>query len=266
MLYSAFSAAKVHALPSWFELPGLVSLEAAWFGCNVVGTEFGTLRDYLGNAAFYCNPGDPSSIKTAVMAAYEAPKDPTLRSLAGEFTWERTACAIWDNYRETVSNCATKAGRRRLREKATAARKESQVVRARERILASCEVSPNKAVAEGSEILKLRPSDSSVHYAMGLAYLRKMEYPEAAHHFDRHLHLDPFGTINGYLFLALSLIKQKRHADAAGCLLSASKRYPFMGEKVRALVHDYLGICSREMRGGAANEDLSSKTGVGLEL
>ena len=45
MLFSAYRAAKVHALPSWFELPGLVSLEAGWMGCNVVTGSWGTMRN-----------------------------------------------------------------------------------------------------------------------------------------------------------------------------------------------------------------------------
>ena len=266
MLYSAFSAAKVHALPSWFELPGLVSLEAAWFGCNIVGADSGTLRDYLGDSAFYCNPGDPASIKTAVMAAYEAPKDLALRDLAGEYTWERTARAVWKAYGEIASKCATKTGRRMLREKVETVREEINIMRKREQTLVSCENSPNETIPTGSAILKLRPSDSGVHYAMGLAHLRRMDYPEAVHHFTQHLRLDPFGTIDAYLFLALALIAQKRHADAVGCLLSARNRHPFMGDKARGLVHEYLGICSRETQGPAGNEDFLLKTGVGAGL
>ncbi|MFM1846963.1 MAG: hypothetical protein RL417_437, partial [Pseudomonadota bacterium] len=54
MLASAYAAARVHVLPSWYELPGLVSLEAAHFNCNVVVTDRGTTADYFGDTAFYC--------------------------------------------------------------------------------------------------------------------------------------------------------------------------------------------------------------------
>ena len=40
-LGSAYAAARVLALPSWFETPGLVALEAALAGCAVVLTPFG---------------------------------------------------------------------------------------------------------------------------------------------------------------------------------------------------------------------------------
>src|SRR5690606_32882033 len=56
MLASCFAAARVHALPSWYELPGLVHLEAAQQGTPCVVTDFGTSRDYLGDDAFYCRP------------------------------------------------------------------------------------------------------------------------------------------------------------------------------------------------------------------
>ncbi len=61
-----YKAAKVHALPSWFETCGLSSLEAAAMGCNIVITEKGYTRDYFGDDAFYCNPADPASIYAAI--------------------------------------------------------------------------------------------------------------------------------------------------------------------------------------------------------
>lgn len=41
MLVSAFRAARVHCLPSWYELPGLVTLEAARYGCATVASSWG---------------------------------------------------------------------------------------------------------------------------------------------------------------------------------------------------------------------------------
>jgi glycosyltransferase involved in cell wall biosynthesis/Tfp pilus assembly protein PilF len=88
MLAAAYSAAKVHALPSWYELPGLVSLEAASYGCAVVVTDNGTARDYLGDHAHYCEPGDEQSIRNAIEAALAAPVSPTLRSVVEKFRWD----------------------------------------------------------------------------------------------------------------------------------------------------------------------------------
>ncbi len=91
-LASAYAAARVHALPSWFETPGLASLEAAMAGCNIVSTDRGTAREYFGELAWYCSPDDPESIARAVAAAYAAPRDGALASLVKErFTWECAA-------------------------------------------------------------------------------------------------------------------------------------------------------------------------------
>ncbi len=90
MLSSAYAACKVHVLASWFELPGLVSLEAAAHGKNVVATRTGTTADYLGTSAFYCLPWDEDSIEAAVSAAYYAPVKPGLGDIASRFTWNAT--------------------------------------------------------------------------------------------------------------------------------------------------------------------------------
>jgi len=90
MLASAYAAAKVHCLPSWYELPGLVSLEAAAIGCNVVASN-GTIVDYLDSKIFYCDPWSESSIRNAVMAAFYAPVPAGLRESAQAFTWTETA-------------------------------------------------------------------------------------------------------------------------------------------------------------------------------
>jgi tetratricopeptide (TPR) repeat protein len=88
MLSSAYAACRVHALPSWYELPGLVSLEAASYEKNVVVTRNGTAEDYFGNKAFYCQPWDEDSIYNAVMAAFYAPVVDGLAAHASSFTWD----------------------------------------------------------------------------------------------------------------------------------------------------------------------------------
>ena len=90
MLASAYAAARVHALPSWYELPGLVTLEAAAHGCSVVAARLGTTPDYLEEDAFYCDPSDEDSVRNAVMAAYYAPPPAGLRERCRALTWERT--------------------------------------------------------------------------------------------------------------------------------------------------------------------------------
>jgi len=99
-LASACAAAKVHALPGWFETPGLSTLEAAAAGCNIVTTDRGTAREYLGDPAWYCNPRDLESIRTAVLSAYEAARSQRLKALVRErYTWDRAAESTLEGYR-----------------------------------------------------------------------------------------------------------------------------------------------------------------------
>ena len=88
MLSSAYAACRIHVLPSWYELPGLVSLEAAAHGKNIVVTRTGTSADYVGEKAFYCQPWDSDSINAAIMAAFYAPVKEGLVEMTKSYTWE----------------------------------------------------------------------------------------------------------------------------------------------------------------------------------
>jgi len=102
-LTSAFAAAKVHALPSWYELPGIVSLEAARLGANIVVSDSGTPRDYFGSLAFYAKPDDPQDILNAVTAAFHRPKDPRLAEAVEQFTWDNAAAEAAAIYNSVLS-------------------------------------------------------------------------------------------------------------------------------------------------------------------
>jgi glycosyltransferase involved in cell wall biosynthesis len=98
-----YALATVHALPSWRETPGLVSLEAAAAGCRVVTTSIGSTRDYFGDWAWYCYPGDQASIRVAVEAALRAPSSDALRQrVLTEFTWQRAGEATLASYRAAL--------------------------------------------------------------------------------------------------------------------------------------------------------------------
>lgn len=100
-LAGAYAAARLHVLPSWYELPGLANLEAAAAGCRVVTTDWGTPRDYLGDQAGYCDPSDPLSIRKAVLDAWDRPADPSLRErVIRDFTWKRSTARCLEAYRE----------------------------------------------------------------------------------------------------------------------------------------------------------------------
>lgn len=69
----AMSRAAVHVLPSWFEFPGLVSLEAGAMGARIVAAANGTEGEYLGDSALYVDPEDPAGIRAAVERALALP-------------------------------------------------------------------------------------------------------------------------------------------------------------------------------------------------
>lgn len=99
-----YAKAKVHALPSWFETCGLSSLEAAAMGCNIVITDKGYTRDYFGDDAFYCDPGDPASIRNAVEKAAIASHSRQLQErVLNNFTWEKAAALTLDAYKKVTA-------------------------------------------------------------------------------------------------------------------------------------------------------------------
>jgi glycosyltransferase involved in cell wall biosynthesis len=98
-LVPLYAQARVHVLPSWYETTGLVSLEAAALHCNVVSTERGYAREYLGTNAWYCDPSAGRSIARAVDLAMQADHSPALRErIIQRFTWRHAAAATLEAY------------------------------------------------------------------------------------------------------------------------------------------------------------------------
>jgi glycosyltransferase involved in cell wall biosynthesis len=102
-LASAYAAARVHALVSWYDTPGLVSLEAALAGCAIVSTNRGCAPEYFEDLAFYCEPGDLAGIRDAVQRAWETTKNHNLKErVLQKFTWEKTASTTREAYQSIV--------------------------------------------------------------------------------------------------------------------------------------------------------------------
>jgi glycosyltransferase involved in cell wall biosynthesis len=98
-LASAYAAARVHALVSWLEVVGLVTLEAAVAGCNVVLSPAHGALDYVGDEAWTCDPGDVDSIRRAVLDAHRTPRRPELAArLRAAYTWDGHARAVREAY------------------------------------------------------------------------------------------------------------------------------------------------------------------------
>jgi glycosyltransferase involved in cell wall biosynthesis len=95
-----YRAARVHACVSWYETPGLASLEAGLGGCALVVTPGGCTREYFGDQAHYCRPDDVSSIHAAVEAALAAgPPAGLAEHIARTFTWDAAAERTLAGYR-----------------------------------------------------------------------------------------------------------------------------------------------------------------------
>ncbi|MFL1010598.1 glycosyltransferase [Flavisericum labens] len=98
-----YSKAKVHVLASWFETTGLVSLEAAYLGCNIVITNKGDQLEYFEDNAFYCEPDNIKSIRIAVEKAYtSAPNSAIKHKIISEYNWSITAQKTINAYKEIV--------------------------------------------------------------------------------------------------------------------------------------------------------------------
>jgi glycosyltransferase involved in cell wall biosynthesis len=100
-----YARTRVHAVPSTFETTGLVSLEAALCGCNVVTTDVGYAREYFEDLAWYCTPYDIQGIRSAVLAAESSPPQRLLRQrILERYTWEHAAAATAAAYRDLVDH------------------------------------------------------------------------------------------------------------------------------------------------------------------
>ena len=80
------------------ETCGLVTLEAALTGTPVVGSTFGHELEYLRQDTWWCNPGDPDSVKDAVEQAWSAGRDHSKANklkarILNDFNWQNTAKA-----------------------------------------------------------------------------------------------------------------------------------------------------------------------------
>lgn len=109
-LAHVFAGARVHCLPSWYELPGLVSLEAAYQGCEVVATKYGAAFDYLGEYAYYCEPGDVDSIRVAVEQAYSGSRNAGLVQHLQKFTWRNSCDRLQVAYQNAIASQVRSTG------------------------------------------------------------------------------------------------------------------------------------------------------------
>ena len=93
------------------ETCGLVTLEAALSGTPVVGSTFGHELEYLKGEAWYCDPGNPETRRTAILEALEERKYGRKscrlkRRIIEEFNWEKTVDSTERLYRQIINETA----------------------------------------------------------------------------------------------------------------------------------------------------------------
>jgi glycosyltransferase involved in cell wall biosynthesis len=94
-----YAAARAVVYPSWYEGFGLPVAEAMASGAAVVTSSAPALKETGGNAALYCDPGDPECIADRIVEALsEQQQSDDARSArqarAREFSWERSGIAL----------------------------------------------------------------------------------------------------------------------------------------------------------------------------
>lgn len=91
--------AKVNVLTSWIETPGLASLEAAYAGCNIVVSDKGSVREYFKDFAYYCDPADATSMRSATLTALSTEHNQKIKDLIkSEYSWDTAAQQTFDAY------------------------------------------------------------------------------------------------------------------------------------------------------------------------
>jgi len=93
LLASAYGAARVFALPSSEETPGISALEAAAAGSSVVVTERGGAQEYLQEFARYVDPTSIKDIRNKVLSAWDSnlDKEDQKRYIISNFSWSKVA-------------------------------------------------------------------------------------------------------------------------------------------------------------------------------
>jgi glycosyltransferase involved in cell wall biosynthesis len=100
-IYNAYRFSKLHVLPSFVEIPGLSSLEAAAAGCSVVTTKEGSAREYFEDMAHYVDPYNESSMIRVIETALKQRKNRLLKNhLLQNFSWERYSQELYSSYIE----------------------------------------------------------------------------------------------------------------------------------------------------------------------
>lgn len=104
LLAAAFAGARVSVLPSWAEGAPLAALEAAAAGASMVLSDESGESEYFGDLARYADPASVSSMRNAILEAYETRRTPEQvaaqkQFIAENYNWKRHVDATRAVYR-----------------------------------------------------------------------------------------------------------------------------------------------------------------------
>lgn len=266
LLSSAYAAAKVHALASWYELPGIVSMEAARRGTNIVVSDYGTPRDYFGDAAYYSLPDDAEGLYNAVMAGYYAPLRKGLTESVSECTWQNSANDVYAIYEKAMDTriCDSQSSSCKLGnvlEKSCVLRQTSplqvSVADSAQRVNFSIQTASNSAleasesIAEISNVLASKgaseASDASAETMCADAdnLLKNGKTQEALKKFMKVLQLYP-GDLRACRGIGVVALQEKRFIDAADAFRKALASYNNDAKSLTGLGASKWGLGKRE--------------------
>ncbi len=255
LLESAYAGALVHALPSFYELPGLVTLEAAARGIPVVAAPDGAILDYLPEGVHLCAPGDPESIRRAVEQALAAGPDPNVAETARGWTWARSVDALENVYADVLTGAESPARRERgarIQALGTSeVERQAGLLEAR----AMIDAGNSRAALQATSNLESRfPEDAEVLFLAGEAALKSGDFPRALEKLNRCFRLDPRHSVKLQLFTAMAEMAQGRIDAARAALEAGLAAWPNLAPDTEAVYCDYLSRSAAALGDRAAQK------------
>lgn len=103
-IYNAYRFSKLHVLPSFMEMPGISSLEAAASGCNIISTIEGCTKEYFKDMAIYMNPYEDGSIVKALEEGIVKKKNSELKDYVLEnYNWNTCIQKLYESYKKLTN-------------------------------------------------------------------------------------------------------------------------------------------------------------------
>lgn len=100
---NAIKHARVLAMPSMLETPGLVALEAGALGTPLAITDRGSTQEYFSTYAHYCDPTRVDSIAQAIKDAWEEGENSCSDYIKENYNYENTGKKLLSLYNHLLS-------------------------------------------------------------------------------------------------------------------------------------------------------------------